>query len=317
MTGSRVVLFAYHTLGVRCLERLVERGATVAAVVTHEDDPAEPRWFESVAEAARARGLPVLTPRSPNAPPFSAMLRDLAPDLFVSVMYRRLLSPELLAIPKLAAVNLHPSLLPKYRGRAPINWVLVNGETRTGVTLHHMVEEADAGHIIAQEPVEIGPEDTALALFRKIEAVGPELLDRMYPAIVDGTAPRIPQDPAQATTFGRRHPEDGRIAWSSPARRIADMIRAVTHPFPGAFVGDGSDRLHLWAGRALPGDSGDEPGTVLEIAPGEGVVIAAGEGTVMLARVQQAGGLEQRGDVWARERGLAQGARLEAAACAS
>jgi methionyl-tRNA formyltransferase len=310
---ARVVLFAYHTLGVRCLEVLLALGAEVLLVVTHPDDPAEPRWFASVAEAARARGLPVIAPPSPNTPELAAHLRALAPEYFVSVMYRRLLAPELLAIPRRAAVNLHPSLLPRYRGRAPINWALVHGETETGVTLHHMVAEADAGDIIGQEPVAIAPEDTALDLYRKVEAVGPALLARLWPALVAGRAPRWPQDHARATSFGRRRPEDGRVAWGWPASRIVNMIRAVTHPFPGAFVGDGPARLSLWSGRAVSTPERAGPGTLLEIRPGQGVVVAAGEGAVLLARVQASGGPEMPADVWAIAAGLRPGQRMPGA----
>jgi UDP-4-amino-4-deoxy-L-arabinose formyltransferase/UDP-glucuronic acid dehydrogenase (UDP-4-keto-hexauronic acid decarboxylating) len=305
-----VVVFAYHTLGARCLEALLARGERVAAVVTHEDAPDEARWFASVADLARGRGVPVFTPSSPNAPECVATLRALDADLFVSIMYRRLLGAELLRLPRIAAINLHPSLLPKYRGRAPVNWALVNGERRTGVTLHHMVEAADAGDVIAQEAVTIEPEDTAATLFRKIEAAGVALFARTYPAVAAGTAPRIPQDHAAATTFGRRRPEDGRVEWAWPARRIADMIRAVTHPFPGAFVGDGSARLWLWEGRAGAGAGVAPPGTLLEVSPGRGVTVSTGDGTLVATRVQEAGGPEERADQWASRHGLAPGAAL-------
>lgn len=306
----RVVVFAYHTLGARCLEALLGLGAEIALVVTHADDPAERRWFDSVADTARARGLPVVAPRSPNTAELAAHLRALRPDFFVSVMYRRLLAPELLAIPHRAAVNLHPSLLPRYRGRAPINWVLVHGETETGVTLHHMVEEADAGDIVAQERIAIDPDDTALVLYRKVEAAGPALLARLWPLLVAGRAPRLPQDHARATVCARRRPEDGRVAWHWPASRIVNMIRAVTHPFPGAFVGDGADRLYLWGGRVGPRTATTVPGTVLEVRPGEGVLVSTGEGAVFLTAVQAAGADEMPADCWAAAAGLRPGRRL-------
>jgi methionyl-tRNA formyltransferase len=309
VAGPRVVVFAYHTLGARCLAHLVDRGAEVALVVSHADQPGEPRWFESVAETACARGLPLLTPPTPNAADVVARVRALGPDLVLSVMYRRLLGPELLALPPLGAVNLHPSLLPRYRGRAPVNWVLVNGETRTGVTLHHMVEAADAGDIVAQAAVDVAPRDTALTLFRKIDAAGLALLAATWPALAAGTAPRTPQDHARATVVGRRRPEDGRVAWSWPAVRIANMIRAVTHPFPGAFVGDGARRLTLWEGWPEPA-AGAPAGTVLDAGPG-GVVVATGAGAIRLHRVQPHGGAEQDALEWARTRGLGPGTSLE------
>lgn len=297
MIPARLAVFAYHTLGARCLEWLIQSGERIVAVVTHGDDAREAQWFPSVADLAGVHGHPVFTPPSPNAPEFVDLIRGLAPTLFLSIMYRRLLSPELLAIPVLGAVNLHPSLLPKYRGRAPINWVLVNGETLTGVTLHHMVEEADAGDIIAQEAVEIEPEDTALTLSQKVEKSGAALFQRVYPLIAAGNAPRVPQDHARATRFGRRRPEDGLVLWTWPAARIRNLIRAVTHPFPGAFVPFGGKRLFVWSAREDSLETGDcRPGTIVAIRRGEGIEVATGSGRLLLQRVQLEGGPEMPGD---------------------
>lgn len=308
------ILFAYHTIGACCLEALLARGERVVTVVTHADDPTESAWFASVADLARTHGIPVLTPSSPNAPDVVAQISAWEPDIVLSVWYRRLLGPTLLALPRLAALNLHGSLLPAYRGRAPLNWVLVNGETRTGVTLHHMTEEADAGDIVAQEAIDIDAEDTAASLYGRMVKAGVDLLVRSYPAIVAGVAPRIPQDHTRATLVGRRRPEDGRVRWDWDATRIANMIRAVGHPYPGAFVGDGGQRLYLWAGRAESGAAGAPPGTVLELASGRGVVVAAGHGRLRLTRVQESGVIEEDADAWATRRGLTVGAVVGAPA---
>jgi methionyl-tRNA formyltransferase len=309
--SARWVLFAYHTFGARALRALADRGEQIVAVVTHEDDPAEGRWFESVSDLARARGIAVFTPASPNTPAMRDALAALEPDVCLSVWYRRLLGAELLALPRIAAVNLHGSLLPAYRGRAPVNWVLVNGERQTGVTLHHMTVEADAGDIVGQRAIDIAPDDTAATLYARIVDRGVELLLECSPGIVAGTASRIPQDPRRASFFGRRRPEDGRISWDWPASRIVDMIRAVTHPYPGAFVGDDGDRLWLWAGRAETADgTSGEPGTIVDMRPGCGITIAAGRGVVLLTSVQSDGGAEERADAWAVCRGLVPGARL-------
>ncbi len=311
MTRARWAVFAYHTFGARALRALLARDEGVVAVVTHPDDPAEGNWFESVAGIARAHGLPCLTPSSPNLPEVVDTLRGLAPDLILSVWYRRLLGPELLGLPRVAALNLHGSLLPAYRGRAPLNWVLVNGERRTGVTLHHMTVAADAGDIVAQQPIDIEPDDTAFTLYERMVKVGVELLLETYPAVLAGTAPRVPQDHARATIVPRRRPEDGRVEWAWPATRIGNMIRAVTHPFPGAFVGDGSERLRLWVGSALSREAnGAAPGTLLEIAPSRGITVATGEGTLRLVQVQSASGIEEPADAWAVRRGLRPGMRL-------
>jgi UDP-4-amino-4-deoxy-L-arabinose formyltransferase/UDP-glucuronic acid dehydrogenase (UDP-4-keto-hexauronic acid decarboxylating) len=303
-------VFAYHTFGARALAGLLARGEHVAAVVTHEDAPGESDWFESVADVAHAHGLPVLVPASPNEPAVIERLTALRADVFVSVYYRKLLGAALLALPRVAAVNLHGSLLPAYRGRAPLNWVLVNGETRTGVTLHHMTLEADAGDIVAQDAIEILPDDTALTLYGRMVKVGVDLLLQWYPALLAGTAPRSPQDHARATVVGRRRPEDGRVHWDWPAARIANMIRAVTHPYPGAFVGDGDARLHLWEGAAGgPAAHDSVPGVIVEVGSGH-VTVATGQGTLRLFRVQPAGEAEQAGDAWARARGLGRGDRV-------
>jgi len=308
VTPARWVVFAYHTFGARALDALLARDEAVVAVVTHPDDPAEGDWFESVAELARIHKIPCLAPASPNLPGVVETLRGLAPDLIVSVWYRRLLGPELLALPRVAALNLHGSLLPAYRGRAPLNWVLVNGERRTGVTLHHMTVQADAGDIVAQRPIDIEPDDTAVTLYTRMVKVGVDLLLESYPAVLAGTAPRTPQDHAHATVVPRRRPEDGRVDWGWPATRIGDMIRAVTHPYPGAFVGDGPGRLWLWAGSPLPhASSGAVPGTLIDIVPSRGITIMTGAGVVLITRVQSAGGVEEPADAWALRRGLRPG----------
>ena len=311
MTRARWVLFAYHTIGARALEALVARGEEVAAVVTHADDAEEGSWFESVAGVARIHQIPCFTPASPNLRAIVETVRGLAPDLILSVWYRRLLGTELLALPRVAVLNLHGSLLPAYRGRAPLNWVLVNGEPQTGVTLHHMAATADAGDIVAQRTIDIEPDDTAIALYERMTKIGVELLVDTYPAVLAGTAPRVPQDDARATTMPRRRPEDGRIDWAWPAARIFNVTRAVAEPYPGAFVGDGPARLHLWAAATLDARSGDaEPRTVVAIVPARGVAVATGAGVLVITRVQAAGGVAEPADRWAARRGLRPGARL-------
>ena len=308
--SGRFIVFAYHTFGARALAALLARGETVVAVVTHADEPAEGDWFESVAEVARAHGVPLLTPTSPNEADVIARLAALDADVILSVWYRRLLGDALLALPRVAALNLHGSLLPAYRGRAPLNWVLVNGETRTGVTLHHMTAEADAGDIVAQEPLDIHPDDTALTLYGRMVKAGVDLLLQRYPEVLAGVAPRQPQDHARATLVGRRRPEDGRVAWTWSARRIANMIRAVTHPFPGAFVGDADRRVYLWEGSVEAGVAAAAAGRVVEVAADRGITVATGDGNLRVTRVQAAGRSEETADAWARAHGVRPGDRV-------
>ena len=295
----RVLVFAYHDMGAACLRVLLEHGAEVVAVVTHADDPNEAVWFESVAALASRRRLPVFAPEDPNAPAFAAAMASLAPDLLFSFYYRRLLRPALLRLPRLGAINLHGSLLPKYRGRAPLNWVLVRGERETGVTLHCMDERADHGDIIAQRPVTIAVEDTALTLWRKLVAAGAALLGETYPLLAEGRAPRRAQNHAAATLMPRRTPADGRIDWSGGAWQIYNLIRAVTHPFPGAFTFLGERQIFVWQARPPAGGPGGAPGEILGLGQ-EGLQVATAEGVVELLRLQEAGGPECTGqEFWA------------------
>ncbi len=313
MNRVRVAVFAYHDIGYECLKVLIDEDEEIVAVVTHEDDPNEEIWFQSVAEFARMHHLPVYTPSSPNTPAFIDLMRGLAPDLILSFYYRRLLSKELLAIPRLGGINLHGSLLPKYRGRCPVNWVLINGETETGVTLHYMIEKADAGDIIAQRPVSIEMEDTALSLFHKLTDAAAQLFKDTYPVIKTGTAPRIPQDSRLATTFGGRRPDDGRVTWEKSALAIYNLIRAVTRPYPGAFTFYRGSKLYLWAAsvnRQASSVNSGLPGTIQQIQLGEGVFVGTGSGNLLLTRLQLEGEEELPADLFAQHYGLQAGERL-------
>jgi methionyl-tRNA formyltransferase len=307
----RIVVFGYHRIGYRCLQELLGYGEDICAVVTHRDDPRERVWFESVADLARTAGVPVLSPRSPNTPAVMARLARLRPDLMLSFYYRRLLCPALLAIPRLGAINLHGSLLPAYRGRAPVNWVLVRGETHTGVTLHYMVPQADAGDIIAQREVRIAFEDTALTLFEKLTRAAVELLRATFPLIKAGSAPRTPQDPARATYFGVRTPDDGRIAWDRPALEIYNLVRAVTTPYPGAFTSWRGEKLYVWGARPIPEAPGAPwpPGAVVGAHEG-GCLVATGAGYLLLTQVQGEGGKVSSGEAWFGRAGVESGTLL-------
>jgi methionyl-tRNA formyltransferase len=286
----RVVVFGYHDIGAACLEVLLEQGANVVAVVTHRDDPAETIWFASVAALAASREIPVFTPEEPTEPSFVEKMRRLRPDILFSFYYRHLLPQALLGLPKLGAINLHGSLLPKYRGRAPINWVLVHGETITGVTLHYMDARADHGDIIAQRSVPISIEDTALTLSRKLTDAARRLLADTYPLILSGQAPRIRQDDSAATRVGRRRPADGLIDWSVSAWKVYNLIRAVTHPFPGAFTFLESRRVFLWSVRPPGGRRAPAPpGRILGVGEGRALEVATGDGVLEVLRLQLEG----------------------------
>lgn len=301
---------AYQDIGYVGLDTLLELGADIAAVVTHRDDPGETIWFRSVAERARRAGLPVLMPASVNDPGVVRELAALAPDVILSIYFRDILKPEVLRLAARGALNLHGSLLPRYRGRSPVNWVLVHGERETGVTLHHMEARPDTGDIVAQRAVPITDDDTALTLNRKLGEAAGALLRETFPQLVAGTAPRIPQDHTAATYFGGRRPEDGRMAWSQTAAQLYNLVRAVTHPYPGAFTTWRGERLLVWQARRVDDAPGRAPGHVLGIRRGEGLAVATGAGTLVLGRVQLAGRDEESGEVFAERVGLVVGDRL-------
>ena len=186
----RSVVFAYHDIGYVCLQELLRTGDPVVAVVTHEDDPAEDIWFRSVRALADAHGVPVWAPPTVNTVEWIERVAAWQPDFLFSFYYRKLLCTELLAIPRQGALNLHGSLLPKYRGRCPVNWVLVHGERESGVTLHYMVEKPDRGDIVAQRAVPITDDDTALTLFHKLTDAAALVMRETYPQLCAGSAPR-------------------------------------------------------------------------------------------------------------------------------
>ena len=254
MTAARAVVFAYHDVGVRCLKVLLSGEVAVPLVVTVADDPRENRWFASVAETARDYGLPVMMPGEADGEALARRVAQLAPDFVFSFYYRSVLGAPILRAARLGALNMHGSLLPKYRGRAPVNWAILNGERQTGATLHYMVERADAGDIVDQLAVPILADDDAREVFGKVTAAAEIVLARSLPGLIAGNAPRRPQRIEPGQYFGRRRPEDGRIDWSQPAVRIHDLVRAVAPPFPGAFTEVDGRPWRIHRTRVEPGD---------------------------------------------------------------
>ncbi|MEJ2509921.1 MAG: formyltransferase [Gammaproteobacteria bacterium] len=232
---SRAVVFAYNDVGVRCLSVLLAHGMDIPLVVTHQNDPNETVWFDSVAELADLHELPTITPDDPNAPEVIESVRAARPDFLFSFYYRHMLGAEILEIPSRGAYNMHGSLLPDYRGRVPVNWAVLRGESRTGASLHRMVAKPDAGDLVAQQAVPILPNDTAVTVFRKVTCAAECCLTEVLPALDEGRAKHVPLDLAAGSYFGRRRPEDGRIDWSQSAWTVHNLIRAVAPPFPGAF----------------------------------------------------------------------------------
>lgn len=282
---TRCVLFAYHDTGYAVLETLLALGAPIVGLFTHDDDPQEEIWWRSCAELAARHSIPVFSPERVDAD-VVARVAALHPDVIYSVYYRYLLPEPILNSAAIGAFNLHGSLLPKYRGRAPVNWMIVNGEREGGLTLHHMVARADAGDIVAQRSCAIDDSDTALTLYRKLVPLGAEIVREYHPLIVTCRAPRMKQDLARGSYFGRRRPQDGRIDWHWPARRVFNLIRAVTHPYPGAVCYAAGRKLFIWEARIASEDGmRGTPGEVMGEKDG-GLEIAAGQGSLIVLRVQ-------------------------------
>jgi methionyl-tRNA formyltransferase len=236
MSAPRAVVFAYHDVGVRCLKTLISGGVDVSLVVTVADDPQETQWYASVANTAREYGLRVITPEDANTSEVERLVAATDPEFVFSFYYRSLLKTPLLNVARRGALNMHGSLLPKYRGRAPVNWAILRGERETGATLHYMVDRADAGDIVDQLAVPILQDDDARDVFNKVTVAAEIILTRSLPLLLTGRERRMAQKVEPGSYFGRRRPEDGRIDWSWPATQIHNLVRAVAPPFPGAFA---------------------------------------------------------------------------------
>jgi len=281
----KCLAFAYSEIGVESIQTLLDLGETVCGVITHRDHPNEARWFRSVEELAVRQGIAVIMPDDPNTPDVLAWARDRQPDIVFSFYYRKMLGQPLLELGRLGAYNMHGSLLPKFRGRAPVNWAIIEGATETGLTLHEMIKSPDAGDIVAQEGVVIGPDENAREVFDKLVPVARRLLTRVVPLLREGRAPRRAQNPAEARYFGARTPADGIIDWSQPAKRIHNLVRALTRPYPGAFTYVNGRKLFIWKGadRSIAAPRG-KPGEVIS-AGDQGVDVATGSGVYTIGDV--------------------------------
>src|SRR5712691_5263443 len=234
LVAVQAVVFGYHDVGVRCLRVLLDAGVAVPLVVTHRDDPNERIWFGSVAQLAHGHGIETLVSEDMNH--LRERISVISPEFIFSFYYRRMLPPEVLVLARKGAFNMHGSLLPKYRGRAPVNWAILKGETETGATLHEMTAKPDAGRIVGQERVPIGPDETAVEVFRKVTDAAESVLRLSIKNLLAGKAVLHPQDLSKGSYFGSRKPEDGRIDWSTSAQEIHNLVRAVAPPYPGAFT---------------------------------------------------------------------------------
>ncbi|MBU2623785.1 MAG: bifunctional UDP-4-amino-4-deoxy-L-arabinose formyltransferase/UDP-glucuronic acid oxidase ArnA [Proteobacteria bacterium] len=307
----RAIVLGYHNFGCAGIEALLRHGFEIAAVFTHNDAPSERIWFDSVAEMASRHKIPVFAPENINHPLWIEKIKELKPDILFSFYYRDMLKPALLNIPPSGCLNLHGSLLPKYRGRCPINWVLVNGEKETGVTLHYMTPMPDDGDITGQRKIQITDDDTALTLHKKAVQTSISLLDEVLPQIKKGTAARILQDNSSASCFGARTPDDGEIDWDQSSDAIMNLVRAVTYPYPGAFSFAGGRKYIFWkVSRAA--NTGGCPGTIISTDP---LLISCGQGSVCVEYGQSEDGIYMNGPQLSGQMNLVEGLRFGKIPC--
>lgn len=271
----RVVMFGYQTWGHRTLQALLDSEHEVPLVVTHprSDHAYEKIWDDSVAELAEKHGVPVLIRNRPDD--LAAPLREVDPDVIVATNWRTWIPPEIFNLPRLGTLNVHDSLLPAYAGFAPLIWALINGEERVGVTAHMMDDELDAGDIVLQRSVPVGPTDTTTDLFhRTLELFGPITVDGLA-LIASGRTDWVKQDRSQASFFHKRSIEDSRVDWTWPAEEIERLVRAQSDPYPNAFTFHRGERVRILSAAVSAGRYGGTPGRVF-IREGDGVVIVAG-----------------------------------------
>jgi methionyl-tRNA formyltransferase len=280
IANNKIVVCAYHSVGYRCLAELLRQGGRVEAVFTHEDSPTEEIWFSSVRELAEKSHIPCYTSDVNEAKNIS-LLMEIQPDFIFSFYYRSMIKKEILDIPRRGALNMHGSYLPKYRGRVPVNWAVINGETETGATLHHMVEKPDAGDIVDQEKVDIAFTDSAFDVFNKVTDAAALVIARAWPLLREGKAQRIPMNLAEGSYFSGRKPADGLIDWGKSAEEIYNLVRGVTHPYPGAFTFFDEKKVIIW--QAWPVDGNGKPGEVVSEAP---FLVGTGRGLLEILSLQ-------------------------------
>ena len=288
----RAVILCATARGLRFVRRFAELlpGAELV-VFSFPEAPGEPPFLEAIRAATAEAGGELVVARDVGSRDCERLWAE-APDLLFAVSWRYLVPRRIFHRPRLGAFVFHDSLLPAYRGFAPTVWAIVNGEAATGVTLFEMTDEVDAGDIVDQLAVPIGPDDTIAEVMERVTVGYLATLERNLPALLAGSAPRRAQDHTRASFACKRMPQDNRIDWSLPTQRIYDLVRGVTRPYAGAFTVLSGRELKVWRARRLapePRWVGRVPGRVAEVRPGEGSIVLTGDGALLLTEVQPCG----------------------------
>jgi methionyl-tRNA formyltransferase len=279
--------------GYRALRTLIDAGAEVCGVISLEQHEHETERFEEpIRELAERHKIPHVLTKWMKDRDYASLLAEWKPDVAFAVGCRILMPPEIYNLPKRGTLAVHDSLLPEYRGFAPLNWAVLNGESSTGVTLFFLDDRTDGGDIVSQIQVPIGADETAAEVYEKVCAATEELLRQAVAQMKTGELPRIPQDYSQGSFSCSRSPEDGEIHWERPTREIYNLVRALSDPYPGAFTWYRGSKLTVWKARPVddpPLYAGRIPGRIVEVSRQSGEVrVLTGDGILTLHQVQLA-----------------------------
>src|SRR5580704_13964008 len=262
----RIVYVGAHMESYAPFRRLIQRGDNIVGFVTLIPESMQKMsGATDLTGLAENAGIPMLRIKNINSPEAMDWIRALEPDVILVIGWTQLLKDELLRMPKLACLGFHASLLPKYRGRAPINWALIHGETVTGNSMITLEPEADTGDVVAQRAIPITDEDDCNTLYQKVGQTEVEMLEEVLPQLQRGIVPRSKQDNSIATVMPKRRPEDGLVDWSRTTRELYNWVRALTEPYPGAFTFVNGEKVLLWKAQMESGAAqrGERPGTIV------------------------------------------------------
>lgn len=263
----RIIFFGFSDVGFKSLKLLIERKCDVVAVFTHNTDAHETQWFETAESLAQKYNIPVYKPESLKGEEWKKLVEELKPDLILSLYYRNFIPPAIFTQAKLGAYNMHGSYLPRYRGRAPLNWSIINGESHCGATLHVLEKGFDTGDIVDKEKVNIAPDEYVETVLPRISAAAIKVLDRSLDSLLAGSPKLEKQNEAEVSYFGKRTPEDGRIDFSKNTSEIFNLIRGVSKPFPGAFFDYENKRYTIWKASIINETPKEETGAVISENP--------------------------------------------------
>lgn len=263
----RIIFLGFSDVGFQSLKFLIEYGCNIVAVFTHDTDPHEEKWFETPESLAIKNNIPVYKPLSLKDEKWATLVSTLNPDLILSLYYRNFIPPQIFNQAKLGAYNMHGSYLPKYRGRAPLNWSIINGENYCGASLHVLEKDFDTGDIVCQEKVSIDNNEYVETVIPRITDAVIKILKNSIDSLLSGRPNLTKQNHNESTYFGKRSPKDGQIDFSKTATEVFNLIRAISHPFPGAFFFRNDNKIIIWKARIGHEINGESSGTIVSEAP--------------------------------------------------